>query len=854
MNLPKTYDPNLYEHDIYELWEKSHAFAPSSEGKPFAVLMPPPNANAPLHIGHALTTAIQDILIRYHRLKGESALYLPGADHAGFETWVVYEKKLAKEGKTRFDFTREELFQQVWDFVETNKGTMLTQTKALGASADWSRFTFTLDEKVVKSAYQTFKKLWDDDLIYRGERIVNYCTKHDTSFSDIEVEYEETKSKLWHIKYPLTKGGDEIIVATTRPETMLGDTAVAVNPKDDRYQKLIGKTIKLPLTNREIPIIADKEVDAKFGTGAVKVTPAHSQADFDIASRHDLPQVSVIGHDGLMTHHAPKKYQGLNVMDARKAVVEDLKKAKLIDKEEDYKNSIGHCYKCKTIIEPLLKEQWFVRMQPLAKKAIEVIKKDKIKFYPTNKKDHALLYLKNVRDWNISRQIAWGIPIPAFRNAEDPEQWIFNEQVDQEIIEVNGAKYVRDPDVFDTWFSSGQWPFVTLNNLGSDDFKRFYPTSVMETGGEIFNQWVLRMIMLGLYVTHEVPFTTVYIHGYVQAEDGSKMSKSLGNAINPMEVIDQYGSDALRMGLISGRVAGVASAYNPDKIVGSRNFGNKLWNIARFVEGLLGDNFKLQEPVAISSADNWIINCLNDGLDDIALKLDNYRFSESYEALYQLLWNNYADWYVEASKIKPNHQILAHTLKSFLIATHAFAPFLTETIWQTLTWTDGLLINQVWPDKLKSDVKSAQEFEQIRSIITEIRDLRGRLHLRENTLYHRGDSFIEDNAEIITKLAGIYKVDQVESGRGLHLTHSQVDAWIDVEHNVIKEYLDGLKEQYKTLEITKDNLATRLKTKGYTKHAPKELVSESKHQLEATVVLMDRLQKQIESAESSIKI
>ncbi|HEX9595191.1 MAG TPA: valine--tRNA ligase, partial [Candidatus Saccharimonadales bacterium] len=792
MKLPKTYEPAKYESTTYELWEKSGAFEPGQGKNTFSIVMPPPNANAPLHIGHALTNAVQDVMVRYHRLKGDSTLYLPGADHAGFETWVVYEKQLNKEGKTRFDFSRDELFAQVWDFVAQNRGTMEQQVRAMGASVDWSRYTFTLDPHIVSTAYDSFKQMWDDDLIYRGERIVNYCTVHDTSFSDIEVEHIPSDTKLRYIKYPLTDGSGQIEVATTRPETMLGDTAVAVNSKDKRYKDFIGKTAKLPLTHREIPILGDEAIDMEFGTGAVKVTPAHDQTDFEIAERHDLPAISIIGFDGKITGEAPAKYRGMDVNTARQAVIEDLKAGKLLSKEEDYQHTVSVCYKCKNLIEPLLKDQWFIRMRPLADKAIEAIKADRIRFYPANKKTHAIRYLENVRDWNISRQIAWGIPIPAFRSVDNPDEWKFDTRVDQEMIDIDGQHYTRDPDVFDTWFSSGQWPYATLKFPDGHDFKRFYPTSVMETGGEIFNQWVLRMIMLGLYRTGQVPFKEVYIHGHVLAADGTKMSKSLGNVLNPMEVIEEHGSDALRMGLISGRTAGSSGAFSSDKIVGARNFANKLWNIARFTESILGDKFSLVEDEAKTPADHWWLKRYNQGLKTITTHLDEHRYSEAYETLYHLVWNDYADWYLEASKAELNKDMLAEGLKNLLILAHPFAPFVSEAIWQTLEWTEGQLITQRWPKPGKPDKKLSQEFDRLKDIIVEIRELKAALKLRENTLYHKGDKTVEDNKQLLIKMGKVVDVKQVESGAGLHLSQAEVHAWLDVEHGAIKNYLKSL--------------------------------------------------------------
>ncbi|MCA9334041.1 valine--tRNA ligase, partial [Candidatus Saccharibacteria bacterium] len=583
---------------------------------------------------------------RYHRMKGEATLLLPGADHAGFETQVVYEKHLAKEGKSRFDLSREELYKQVWDFVQLNKGNFEQQLRQMGISCDWSRFTFTLDEKIIKTAYATFKRMWDDGLIYRGERLVNFCTHHGTAFADIEVEHKEEKGKLWHIRYPLVNGSGEIVVATTRPETMLGDTAVAVHPSDKRYAKMVGKTVKLPLTHREIPIIADDMVDKSFGSGAVKITPAHDPNDFAVAERHDLPMISVINHEGNMSHEAGESYVNLPVQEARQKVVNDLQDQGFLLKTEDHTHSVGHCYKCGTVIEPLLRDQWFIDMQPLAKEAIKVLKAKKIKFYPEAKRDQLVRYLQGLKDWNISRQIAWGIPIPAFQNADDPDDWIYDERVGEETITVDGKTYHRDPDVFDTWFSSGQWPFATLDYPDGQDFKQFYPLSLMETGGEILQPWVSRMIMLGLYITGEIPFEAVYIHGYVMAEDGAKMSKSVGNVVDPLPVIEKYGSDALRIGIIANRAPAVNRGYDQAKVEGGRNFCNKLWNASRFalmnLEGYAAAPVPADE---LATEDRWILSRLADVRDEVTRLVDSFQLGEAGRQLYEFLWNEYCDWY-----------------------------------------------------------------------------------------------------------------------------------------------------------------------------------------------------------------
>jgi valyl-tRNA synthetase len=766
MKLPKTYEPAQYEADIYALWEKAEVFKPKNRGGEgyFSMTLPPPNANANLHIGYGLTVAVHDILARYHRMQGRAVLIVPGADHAGFETWAVYEKKLNKDGKSRFDFSREELYKQVWDFVQANKHGFEAQVRALGTSCDWSRYTFTLDNKVVAQAYKTFKQMWDDNLIYRGERIVNFCTFHGTSFADIEVVHKEEKSKLWHIRYPVVDGG-EIIVATTRPETMLGDTAVAVNPKDERYTGLVGKKVKLPLVGREIPIVADDMVDIKFGSGAVKITPAHDPNDFDVSQRHDLPRISVISVEGKITSEAPEKYRGLEVKEARQKVVEDLKSAGVLADEQEYTHSVGHCYKCDTVIEPLLKDQWFVRMQPMAGKAIEALKNKKIAFHPDGKRVQLIRYLESLRDWNISRQIVWGIPIPAFQNVEDPSDWIFDTRVHEETIEVDGKKYKRDTDTLDTWFSSSSWPYVTLDYPDGEDFKEFYPLSLMDTGGEILYPWVSRMIMLGLYVTNEIPFKEVYIHGYVMAEDGAKMSKSLGNTVDLSETIAKYGSDALRMGIIAGRVPAVNRPYDSRRLEEARNFSNKIWNIARYIEGRVGDDHNLRaEAKPQTPADHWILNRLSITTKEFSHALDNYRFSEAYEFLYHFIWHDFADWYVESSKVENNIGLLAYVLESALKIAHPFAPFVTETIWQTLAWEkDNFLATQPWPEVVKFDVSEAKKFENAKTIISESRQIISILNLKKPQLYYQFSDAVVEQVGLIIKLANLGGVEETKS-------------------------------------------------------------------------------------------
>jgi valyl-tRNA synthetase len=841
MKLPKLYEAGLYESDVYSLWEKSGVFQPRPTGKPYSIVMPPPNANAKLHIGYELTGVLEDIAARYHRLKGESVLLLPGADHAGFETQSVYEKQLAREGKSRFDFSREQLYRQIWDFVALNKGDFENQMRQMGVSCDWSRFTFTLDDKIVRRAYATFQKMWQEGLIYRGERLVNFCTFHGTAFADIEVVYRQTKGHLWHIRYPLVDGSGEVVVATTRPETMLGDTAVAVNPKDKRYKSLAGKTVRLPLTNREIPIITDDYVDMKFGTGAVKITPAHDPNDYDIGKRHDLPFVSVISTEGKLID-VPEQYRGLTVEEGREKVVNDLAEQGFLVKTEPHIHNVGHCYKCDTVIQPLLREQWFIDMKPLAQAAIKVLRDGKISFYPDSKKDQLITYLEGLHDWNISRQIAWGIPIPAFQNIDDPDDWIYDERAGQETITVGGKTYRRDPDVFDTWFSSSSWPYATLGYPDNEDYKRFYPTSLMETGGEILYPWVSRMVMLGLYVTGKIPFEEVYIHGYIMAEDGSKMSKSLGNVVDPIPVIEKYGSDALRMGIIAGRAAAVNRGYDHRKVEEARNFANKLWNVARYIEGIIGDEPGGGAARPTTAADHWILYKLQRFQDDLVSDLDKYRFAAAYERLYHFIWDDLADWYVEASKSEPNRPLLAHVLEQVLLLAHPFAPFVTETIWQTLDWEHGsVLAARTLAKPLQSDSKQAQTFEDLKAMVSEARYYIKALKASDVTLHHDSD-FLQQNAAVIKHLAGLKAVTRDKGREGLKLTNTSYPAQLDIDMSKTQAYAKELATRIKDQAELIKKLESRLSNDSYTKNAPADVVEQTRQQLASARELYDTLE------------
>lgn len=848
MKLSKAYDPGKHEPQIYKLWEERSAFTPKNRGsnKTFSIVVPPPNANGNLHLGHGLTLSIEDIAVRYHRMKGEASLFLPGADHAGFETWVVYEKYLASQGKSRFDYTREELYSQIWDFVAQNRDNYLTQFRKLGASVDWDRYVYTLDKKIVTRAHKTFEQMLKEGLIYRAEKLVNFCTYHGTGFADIEVVYKEVEGKLYYLRYPLSEGRGELVVATTRPETMLGDTAVAVHPDDKRYAKYIGKTVRLPLTNRDIPIVADAMVDISFGTGAVKITPAHDQNDFEVAERHDLPKMTVVDFEGKMGHDVPSKYRGLTVEEARIKIVSDLKEQGVLLEERVHDHSVGHCYKCDTVIQPLLREQWFINVKPLTEPAISALKANKIAFQPESKKRQLITYLENLRDWNISRQIAWGIPIPAFQNINDPDDWIFDARVDQEEITIGKDTYRRDPDVFDTWFSSSSWPYATLDFPDGKDFADFYPLSLMETADDILYPWVSRMIMFGLYVTKEVPFERVYLHGLILDEHGKKMSKSKGNVIDPMTKIGQYGSDAFRMGILSGETAGGNRPYDETKVVGARNFANKLWNIARFIQEAHKGEPAVIEPWPANPADNWVLTKLQQLTDSLGSDLDDNRFSEGYEKLYHFVWNDFADWYVEASKTSPNLSVLAYTLSVVLKLAHPFAPFVTEAIWQNLSWNNELLITSSWPTVPADDTKAAKQFEEIKLIVTEARQLIRAMKLKKPTLTHQEVGFMDDNGALISRLAGLGDVEILEAGKeGLKLTQTKRNVWLSVDETVVRGYAKELQTQQITLKKQIKNLRERLGNRSYIRNAPEKVVQQTKDQLITAQSTFDQLAEEI---------
>jgi valyl-tRNA synthetase len=682
------YNHKKYEAEIYKKWEDSGAFTPkiNKKKKPFTIIMPPPNASDPLHIGHAMFVAIEDVLIRYHRMKGEPTLWLPGADHAGVETQFVFERKLREKGKSRFDFDRDTLYKMIWEDVENNKKTMESQLRRLGASCDWSRNKFTLDPEIIKIVYSTFKKLYDEGFIYRGERIVNFCPRCGTAYSQLEVDYVERDDNLYYLNY------GNVTIATTRPETIFADVAIAVNPKDSKYKGMAGLTTVIPLINREIPIITDNLVDINFGTGALKITPAHDPTDFEIGQVHKLPVISVIDEKGRMTG-TPEKYVGMKALEAREEVVKDLTAAGKIVKIESIHHTVGTCYRDHGFIEPMVSKQWYLKVKTLVDKSLDAMKKGEVKFTSKRFEKIAKHWYQNLKDWNISRQIVWGIRIPAYRCEKCLEWTITDGSKPEKCRECGHEKLIQDSDTFDTWFSSGQWPFATLKTTKPGDFEYFYPTSVMETAYDILPFWVIRMIMMGLYATGEVPFREVLIHGLVRDREGQKISKSKGNVIDPIEMADKYGADALRMGLLWGGLIENDVSLDEQKINGQRKFANKIWNIARFVLSNRSVN-----KSAENADDEWVLNELKLTIKKVTKDLDKYRLNEATEEIYDFVWHKFADVYLEKTKDRREEAqpVLEKVLINSLKLLHPFMPFVTEQVWHEMENKD-LLISSEWP-------------------------------------------------------------------------------------------------------------------------------------------------------------
>lgn len=871
MQLPKVYNPKEYESDIYALWEKSGAFAahPGAHAERFVISMPPPNATGTLHLGHTLGIAIQDIMIRHARMQGKDALWVPGTDHAALATNAVMEKQLAEEGTNKHEIGREAFVARLQEFIENSKDTMRGQMRAVGASADWSRERYTLDEALNRSVNETFTKMYHDGLIYRGHRIVNWDPNLETTVADDEVERVEETGKFYTFQY------GPFQISTARPETKFGDKYVVMHPDDKRYAKYKhGDTFDAEWINGTVKatVIKDKAADPDFGTGVMTITPWHDITDFEIAERHGLDKEQIIDFHGKLLPIA-KEFAGLHISQARPKIVEKLKhKGLLVGVDENYVHSIAVNGRGKGIIEPQIKLQWFVDVNKPAvdwkgkqrslKEVMRAVIDDKdIEIMPERFNKIYFHWIDNLRDWCVSRQIWWGHRIPVwYRQTTDGEETYVGVQPPVEDDKEGWSNWEQDPDTLDTWFSSALWTWSTLIDpkLAADytlsleeilqksrDYQIYHPTTIMETGWDILFFWVARMILATTYMTGQVPFKTVYLHGLVRNEQGQKMSKSKPEtAIDPLEVIPEFGTDALRLALISGLAPGSDQRLGKSKIAAQRNFCNKLWNIARFVEDIVGDDFERKNsPQAETIADAWVLTKLQQSTKKISGHLDAYAFSEAYDVLYHFVWDDFADWYVEASKTEANRGVLAYTLETILKLAHPFAPFVTETIWQTLKWEgDSLLISSSWPEVQGTGAKKAALFEDIIELVSEIRFVTATAKATKPHLYHTGDSFIAEHAQLIKKLSGVAAVSQVRDGSGLRLTQTGHDSWLGLDQATMAQLSKTLADK---LDATKKSIAqleTRLKDKSYAQKAPKELVTQTRAQLKAAQELLAKQQ------------
>ncbi len=740
--LGSAFRPQEVEAGLYDRWDAAGYFQPKwrDDRDPFVVIMPPPNVTGELHIGHALFVGIQDIMIRYHRMLGDPTLWLPGADHAGIAGQWVVEKLLAQEGLTRHDIGRDAFVERVWDYMTQYRGRIREQMRILGASADWTRFTFTMDPGPSRAVRTMFKHLYDKGLIYRGERLISWCPRCMTALSDLEVIHKDVQSFLWLLAYPLEDDPDTaIVIATTRPETMLGDTAVAVHPDDERYQGLIGKHLVLPITGRRIPIVADDSVDPTFGSGAVKVTPAHDHNDFEIGKRHNLPFVTVMNLDGTMNAEAGE-FEGLTIKEAREAVVERLKQEGALIEVQPHTHAVGHCERCGTVVEPLISKQWFVEMKPLAAPAIDVAKSGEVSFVPERFKGVYLNWMENIHDWTISRQLWWGHRIPVWYCQECNEVIVTTEETLGACPKCGGA-VLQDPDVLDTWFSSGLWPFSTLGWPDqTEDLERYYPSSVMETGYEILFFWVARMIFFGIEMMGEPPFHTVYLHGTVRDTEGAKMSKTKGNVLDPTEITAEYGADALRFALVTQGSPGVDMRLSMQLVESSRNFVNKLWNATRYALRSIGEHdiaMAADGPAKptenLGLADRWILSRMESVTADVTSLLNSHLYGEAGRQLREFVWSELCDWYIEASKVRARGtvegqqavaQTLAYVLERSVRLLHPFVPFATEALWQALPHVGESVMIAAWPEAGERDEATEENFAVLIELVRSIRNAR----------------------------------------------------------------------------------------------------------------------------------
>ena len=851
--LAKAYEPAQFENRIYEFWMNNGYFhaEPDKNKKPYTIVMPPPNITGQLHMGHALDNTLQDILIRFKRMQGYSALWLPGTDHASIATEAKIVEAMRKEGITKEEIGREKFLERAWDWKKEYGGRIVKQLRKIGSSADWERERFTMDEGCNKAVKEVFVRLYEKGLIYRGERIINWCPKCLTSISDAEVEYEEQAGHFWHLRYPLKDGSGYINLATTRPETLLGDTAVAVNPNDERYKDMVGKTLILPIVHREIPIIADDYVEPDFGTGVVKITPAHDPNDFEVGLRHNLPVINVMTDDAKITDDYPK-YAGMDRYEARKVIVEDLEAEGALVKIEDYTHNVGTCYRCSTTVEPRVSKQWFVKMKPLAGPAIDAVKNADTQFVPPHFEKTYFHWLENIRDWCISRQLWWGHQIPAFYCGDCGETVVTKDN--SAVCPKCGKQMRQDPDTLDTWFSSALWPFSTLGwPEKTAEMEYFYPTSVLVTGYDIIPFWVMRMMFSALEHVGEVPFKIVLIHGLVRDSLGRKMSKSLGNGIDPLEVISQFGADALRLTLVTGNAPGNDMRYSEEKVTASRNFANKLWNASRFVHMNIDDfNVENKLPDTLEPEDKWIISTLNDVAGQVCENLDKFELGIAVQKVYDFIWDCYCDWYIELAKARLQsggesaqaaRQVLVWVLDRALRLLHPFMPFITEEIWQTIPHEGETIMLQKFPeykDELNFPEASA-EMVRIMDAVKAIRNRRSEMNVppsRKAKVYvasQFADTF-NSGAKFIVKLAS---ASEVEVGSAFDIdgavTIVTADAKIYIPMTELVDKEAELKRLNKELEATKKLLAQdegKLNNAGFMSKAPEKVIEKIKMQAE----------------------
>ncbi|AFM02008.1 valyl-tRNA synthetase [Desulfitobacterium dehalogenans ATCC 51507] len=856
--MEKVYDPSRVEGKWYPYWEEKGYFHADVDNtkKPFSIVMPPPNVTGALHLGHAIDSTIQDILTRFKRMQGYDTLWLPGTDHAGIATQAKVEEQLAKEGTNRHALGREKFLDRVWDWKKEYGGRITQQLRRLGASCDWSRERFTMDEGCSKAVREVFVDLYHKGLIYRGNYIVNWCPHCHTTISDIEVEHVDREGHLWHLRYPIKDSDEYLVVATTRPETMLGDTAVAVHPEDERYRHLLGKTIILPLANREIPIIADDYVDREFGTGAVKITPAHDPNDFEMGLRHQLPSIAVMDREAKMNEQAGK-YKGMERYAARKEIVKDLEAQGVLVKVDSHQHAVGECYRCSTVVEPMVSKQWFVKMEPLAKPAMEAVREGIMEFVPERFAKIYLGWLENIRDWCISRQLWWGHRIPVWY-CEDCGAEICAKE-DPETCPQCGSKHiVQDPDVLDTWFSSGLWPFSTMGwPEKTPELKQFYPTSVLVTGRDIIFFWVARMVFMGLEFMKDVPFQKVMIHGLVLDAQGRKMSKSLGNGVDPLEVIDQYGADTLRFMLITGNTPGNDLRFHPERLEATRNFANKIWNASRFVLLNLQD-YEESPRGQLKLEDRWILSRYEKTVGQVTDALEQFDLGEAARLLYEFIWNEFCDWYIELAKGRlydKEHPEARHTVQSILLEVlegtmrllHPYMPFVTEEIWHNLPTSGESIMIQSWPKVegyREDDIE--KQMNQIMDVIKAVRNIRAEMSVQPGKKAEiilvapekAAFEVLELGRESIRLLAGGSTVDvvpslEVKPAQAASAVLEGVEVYLPLRGLLdLDKEIARVEKEIAQAQQEQSRLEGKLNNQGFVAKAPEQVVAKEREKLE----------------------